>query len=280
MVSIIILTYNSEKFIEETIGSLLDFTTGTEIIVVDNASTDKTVSKIKKFGKKVKFIETGANLGFSAGINVGAKKATGEYLLFVNPDTKFKSGNIEDMISVFDNNIDAGVVGGRMQAADGHVEKSTGKFFGVLASILIAAGLDEKLGVRRSPGKIEKVDFVSGGFMMVKAELFRKLGGFDENLFMYVEDMELCFRARLSGYSTYFVPSVVVTHIGQGSSNRAFAIKNIFRGVLYFHKKHGTPFSYGIVKALFTLKSLTLVTAGKIMNNKYLLETYSGAVKT
>ena len=115
--------------------------------------------------------------------------------------------------------------------------------------------------------------------MMIKKELYARLGGFDEHFFMYIEDMELCFRAKLAGYWTYFTPDVVITHVGQGSSNRGFAIRNIVKGILYFHKKHGTPFSYFVVKFLFKTKALILVLVGRIMNNKYLSDTYSAVLK-
>jgi len=92
---------------------------------------------------------------------------------------------------------------------------------------------------------------------------------------MYVEDMELCFRVRKAGFDTYFTPEVVITHSGQGSSGRGFAIRNIIKGIVYFHKKHGSPLSRFLVKNLFILKCAILVLGGKIMNNKYLVETYS-----
>jgi GT2 family glycosyltransferase len=116
--------------------------------------------------------------------------------------------------------------------------------------------------------------------MMVKKSVFESLSGFDEKLFMYVEDMEFCFRARQAGYFTYFTPEVQIVHTQHGSSSRANAIKNIYKGIFHFHKKHGTAFSYMFVKTLFKSKALALVVAGKMLNNKDLSRTYSAVLKT
>ena len=234
--TIIILTYNSSRFIEELLKSLRDFANGAEILLVDNASSDDTVKLAKKFGSEIKIIETGSNLGFAKGNNFGANKATGEYLLFLNPDTSFKNGKLSDMISVFEKNEKAGVVGGKLTGRDGTAEKSAGRFFNLIETLLIVLGLDEALGVRFSPSKLSKVDFVSGGFMMVRSKLFKSLNGFDENFFMYIEDMEFCYRAKKSGFETYFTPDVSISHTGHGSSNRAFAICNIYKGRLLIGK--------------------------------------------
>lgn len=281
MTSIIILTYNSDKYIKKLVDSIYEFNQGIEfeIIVADNESNDLTVEEIKKFKNRVKFVDNGQNLGFAAGINVASKHAKGEYLLLINPDCVWEKGSIADMVSVFDNNLGVGIVGGKMVGENGKEELSAGNFLGMGAGFLTAMGLDGSFRVRFSPKKIIKVDFVSGGFMMIKSDVFEALSGFDESLFMYVEDMELCYRAKLANFFTYFVPSVEVRHIGHGSSNRKFSIKNIVSGYLYFHKKHGTVFSYTFIKFTFKFKALLLVLIGKILNNKYLVTTYSEVIK-
>jgi GT2 family glycosyltransferase len=279
--SVIVLTYNSARYIKNNLETIHKFNkdSNIEIIVVDNNSSDDTLKIVKGLKFKVKIIQTGANIGFAAGINSGAEEASGEFLLFVNPDTQWIGGTINDMISVFDTYREVGIVGGKLVGKDGKAELSCGNFFGPIPSIAVALGLDGKMGVRFSPEKIRKVDFVSGGFMMVRRMLFNKLSGFDRNLFMYVEDMEFCYRAKQAGYFTYFTPEVEIIHESHGSSNRGFAIANIHKGIFYFHKKHGTKFSYSIVRTLFTGKALALVIMGKILNNKTLADTYLKALK-
>lgn len=278
--SIIILTYNSAEYIEKLIKSVHEFNKGDdfEILIVDNASSDKTLQIAKKAGSKVKIFETGVNLGFAAGINAGARQAKGAYLLFVNPDAVWAEGSIHDFFKVFQRNEKIGIVGGKLLDKSGRSEKNAGKFYGFWGSVLLSLGLDETLGVRLSPEKIRKVDFVSGGFMMVPSSIFKKLSGFDEKFFMYIEDMELSFRAKKAGILTYFTPLPALIHIAQGSSNRSFAIRNIFHGILYFHKKHGSILSYLLIKILLGIKANLLVIVGKLINNRYLIDTYSNVI--
>lgn len=276
--SIIILTYNSSGFVGDLLKSLRTFTKDSEILVIDNASRDKTVELAKETGD-AKVFETGENLGFAKGINYGAKKAKGDFLLLVNPDTRFKSGSLSDLTEIFEKDDKVGIVGGKLLNFDGKPEKSAGKFFNFTETLAIILGLDEAMGVRFSPDKIEKVDFVSGGFMMVRRSLFEKLGGLDENFFMYIEDMEFCYRAKKVGFKTIFTPDVVISHAGQGSSNRTFAILNIYKGILYFYKKQKNFLEYQIVRAGFFTKAMLVYLLGRITNNSYYVQTYGEALK-
>lgn len=277
-VSIIILTYNSSRFIESLLESIKDFGKNAEIIIVDNDSSDETVKIAKKFNF-TKVFETKKNLGFAKGINFGAQKAQGKYLLFINPDAVFESGEMSDLASRLKENERIGVVGGKLIGSNRKPEKSAGKFFNLPELFLIVGGLDEKFGVRFSPRKFRKVDFVSGGFMMVRADLFKRLGGFDEKFFMYVEDMEFCYRVKKSGYNVYFSPDVVISHAGQGSSNRGFAIINIYKGIMYFYRKQKSPIEYWIARIILTAKAGTVYTLGILINNSYYKKTYKEALE-
>jgi GT2 family glycosyltransferase len=284
--SFVILTYNSSQYIHNLLNSLFvkfgsQLKNGEyEIIVVDNNSTDTTVEIVEQnFDKKVQLFKNPENSGFAKGINIGSKIAKGTYVLFVNPDAEVIDGEVSALISVFNMHENAGVVGGRILNWQGKDELSAGKFYTLINTFLLSLGLEEVLNVRFSPKKIQKVDFVSGGFMMVKKEVFKKFGGLDENLFMYIEDMEFCYRIKKKGFETYFCPGLTIRHIGQGSSDKSFAIVNIYKGLLYFYKKHmGFP-SFLFVALLLKTKAATLVILGKLINNKYLSSTYAKALK-
>lgn len=275
-VSIIILTYNSAGFIENLLKSLKDFKKDSEVVLVDNNSSDNTVEIAKNFGD-VRVFKTEKNLGFSRGINFGAEKANGEYLLFINPDAVYENGELIDLIKILKKE-NVGIVGGKLLDYDGNVEKSAGKFFNLFETLLIVFGLDENLGVRFSPKTLTKVDFVSGGLMMVSSDLFKKLGGFDEKFFMYVEDMEFCFRAKKEGYETVFFPNVIFSHKGQGSSDKTFAVVNIYKGILYFFKKHKNYLEYISIKAVLCVKAIFVYSLGIITNNSYYKNTYRQAI--
>jgi len=284
--SFVILTYNSSKYIRNLLNSLFvkfgsQLKDGEyEIIVVDNNSTDTTLAIVEKnFDKKVNLLKNTENSGFAKGINIGSKTAKGSCVLFINPDAEVIDGEVSSLLSVFNMHEKAGVVGGRILNWQGKDELSAGKFYTLINTFLLSLGLEEVLHVRFSPKKIQKVDFVSGGFMMVKKDVFEKFGGLDENLFMYIEDMEFCYRIKKKGLETYFCPGMTIRHIGQGSSDKSFAIVNIYKGLLYFHKKHMGLLSFLFVAMLLKTKALTLVILGKLMNNKYLSSTYAKALK-
>jgi len=280
-VSIIILTYNSSGYISKLLESIERFhkdLKNIEIIVVDNNSTDNTLDKLEKSRVNHQLREIPKNIGFSAGINNGSRNAKGEYLLFINPDTIFESGDIWEMINVFEKEKDVGIVGGKLINENGNLEKSSGKFYNLINTIFLALGVEELFGTRKSPIKLSKVDFVSGGFLMIKKSFFKKLGGFDNNFFMYVEDVDLCKRAKELGYATYFTPNTSLIHSSHGSSDRSFAIENIYKSIFYYHEKHSSKLTLILVKLILKLKAHILVIVGRMINNKYLSDTYKGAL--
>lgn len=282
-VSVIILTYNSQSHIGKLLNSLLlkyknEIESGKlEIIVADNNSADKTISVVKEF-KEAAIVRNGDNFGFARGINLGSKYAKGKFLLFINPDGEFLSGDIFQLAEKFEDE-EIAVVGGKILRPQGSEELSAGKFYNFFNVLLLSLGLEENFGVRFSADKDKFVDFVSGGFMMVRADVWKKLEGFDEKFFMYVEDMEFCYRVKKQKLKVMFSPKATIKHVGQASSDRSFAILNIYKGLLYFHKKHKGTFSYSLVKSFLITKALLLVIAGKLSNNKYLDKAYSQALK-
>ena len=284
-ISIIILTYNSSQYIESLLQSLIKKYSSNinakelEIIVADNKSLDDTLEKTDKYKEKVRIVENGGNMGYAKGNNLASKKANGEFLVFLNPDAKFIDGNLFDVISLFDDE-DIGIIGGKIISLDGKKELSCGKFYNPLNILLLALGLEERLGVRFAPNKKQKVDFVSGGFLFIRKKLFERLNGFDENYFMYVEDSDLCYQAKKRGFKVLYSNKATVQHVGQGSSNRTFAIVNIYKGLLYYSRKNGGKVNYFIVKLMLMIKARLLVLVGRVRNNKYLVDTYTEAMKS
>lgn len=282
-ISVIILTYNSSRYIEKLLKSLISKykkeieENKLEIIVADNNSSDDTLEIAKKAGT-VKAVSNGDNFGFAKGINIGSAHARGNLLLFINPDGEFLSGDIFALSEKFKDD-GVAVVGGKILHPNGKEELSAGKFYNIFNVLLLCLGIEQNLGVRFSPDKEKYVDFVSGGFMMVKRSAWERLAGFDENFFMYVEDMEFCYRVKKQKLKVMFSPAATIKHVGQASSDRSFAVANIYKGLLYFHKKHKSALSYFFTKTLLITKALLLVIVGKLSNNKYLYKTYLSALK-
>lgn len=266
--SIIVLSYNTKELTTKCIDSILSQYNyeikkrELEVIVVDNASSDGTLDSLKKF-RSIKIIENPQNFGFSKGNNIGAKRTKGEFILFLNSDTQIKDKGFLKMTEFFNDKKDVGILGGKLINPDGSAQPSCGKFYTFFNFLIMILGL-ERLGLLRlSPNNVKKVDWVSGACFMVRKNLFEKLKGFDEYFFMYIEDMELCFRAKKQGFLTYFHPNIKLVHKELGSSNRAFAIGEIYRGLLYFYKKHMNYTSFLLVKILLILKALVAIILGR-----------------
>jgi GT2 family glycosyltransferase len=233
---------------------------------------------MKKEFPFVRVIESDKNLGFSKGINLGAKHAKGEFLLFLNSDCQFLQTNLAHMVSFLNNHSDIGIVGGKMVNTDGSLQRSYSNFYGIKDIAVMLFGREKiELLMQKSDSECE-TDWVSGGFMLVRADVFNRIKGFDERIFMYTEDMELCFRVKKAGYKIYFFPETTVQHEGQGSSNRSFAVINIYKGLKYFYKKHKSFPSYTLILCLLLIKAAGAIIIGIVTGNKKLVSTYMQAL--
>lgn len=279
MVSVIVLSYNTRELLKGCLSSMYTHLRDVlfEVIVVDNASTDGSGVMVKENFPRTKVIANAQNAGFSKGNNIGELYAKGKYLLFLNSDTQVIDDSIISMVDFLEKNETIGIVGGFLKSPDKErQQRCFGNFYDLHTVTLMLFGGDRLL--MRDQEKAQEVDWVSGGFMIIRHDLFKKLGGFDEHFFMYVEDMDLCWRAKKMGYKTYFYPLAKVVHRGQGSSNRTFAVLQIYQGLLYFYKKHRSYTSYLTLKSLLITKALTAFIVGMLTNDLYLKNTYRKAL--
>lgn len=285
LLSIVILNYKKKELTIACIASLweqfeAEFKSNKmEVIIVDNDSQDDSVEAMRKEVKEKKFeniqvIANTSNAGFGAGCNLGAANAKGEFILFLNNDTLVKDKGIMKMAAYCQSHPHVAILGGQLRNFDGSLQPSVGKFYTMWYALLLLIG-GQRFGLLdRSPKTIRKVDWVKGGLMMMRRDVFEQLGGFDERIFMYTEDMELCYRAHLAKKEIYFYPNIVVLHKEHGSTNKTFAIVNIYKNLLFFYKKHRSPIEYHLVKLLMEAKARSLILVGKATGNKYLVETY------
>lgn len=254
-----------------------------ELLIVDNASNDDSLKRLKseiisKKYKNAKLIESENNYGFAKGCNIGARASRGKFLLFLNNDTVVKDRGLLDMVNYLEENSDVAILGGQLKNVNGSLQPSTGDFYNLGKAVMLLLGLQKYGLLDKSPDKISNVDWVKGAILMIKKEIFTKLGGFDENIFMYIEDMELCYRAKKLGYKIVFYPAVNITHEEYGSTNRSFAIANIYKNLLYFYKKHKSYTEYFILKVLLVVKAVILIIIGSLFGNSYLKNTYKQAL--
>jgi GT2 family glycosyltransferase len=209
LASIIIVNYNAGDKLLRCLDSLArSIGAGCEIIVVDNASSDGIAERLGE-RREVLLIRSETNLGFGAGCNLGAHRARGRYLVFLNPDTLLEAGWIAPLLAPLETDERAGLSTARILLAD-HPDRinSCGNKIH-LTGITLCRGL----GMSRDSFIVpEEVDAVSGAAFAMRRDLFETLGGFDEDTFLYMEDTDLSLRARLAGWRCIYSPESIVYH--------------------------------------------------------------------
>lgn len=228
--SIIIVTYNSSKFIASCLNSINDETLkqGFEVIVVDNASTDDTVSIVKQYPEVI-LIENKANLGYSKANNIGINKSRSEYLMFLNPDVIINPSGIEKLITDLKQKDYYGMVAPKLLYPNGKLQESVRRYpkfsTQIIAQIPIIKGLlkkhlDSYYMKDWDHGESREVDWIIGAVMLTKKETLDKVGYFDEDFFLYCEDIDLCYRLNQAGYKIFYDANVHFVHNYQKSSRR------------------------------------------------------------
>ncbi len=255
--SIIIVNYNVKEFLQNLLHSLQKAVQNIshEIIVVDNASDDGSIEFIREKFPYVQLISNKSNLGFSKANNEGLKIAKGKYLLIINPDTIVSEDTISKMIQFLNNHEDAGLAGCKILNPDGSLQLACRRSFpGPWTSFCKVTGLStlfpkSKLFARYNLTYLDEnetyeVDAISGSFMMMKKEVYEKVGGFDEQFFMYGEDLDLCYRIQQNGYKVYYYPGTQIIHYkGESTKRSSLDETKIFYDAMHlFVKKHFSSF--------------------------------------
>jgi GT2 family glycosyltransferase len=308
--SIIIISFNTLDLTMKCLESVFKYTKGVkfEVIVVDNASTDRSAAEIKrKYRTKVTVIKNSINNGFGAANNQAMNIAQGRYFCLLNSDTVLIGNVFDRMIEWFDQNtfvpirsslrlrnhsfslssipsgtvkrLPIGMIGCKLLNPDRSEQHSLGKFPTLLELFKIM--FLDKFSRKSMPRKIGEVDYVMGAFMLLKREVFERSGGFDPDIFMYVEELEWCYRVRQQGFSVVYWPEAAIIHYGGQSSvrGRRDQIINIFKGYSFFYRKHCTPYQQKIAFLILKTKAYASILAGKLLNNKNLIVTYKDALQ-
>lgn len=283
--SIVIVSFNTKKLLDDCLASVERSLKGTEIsyevIVIDNVSTDGTREMLKTTFKKVRTILNKENVGFGRANNQGIKAAHGEYIFLLNSDTIVLDNAINKLLS-FAKQHPKTFVGPKLLNLDRSVQTSCGPFFSlpVVFAALYLRG--DRIGLTRwSPNRPRGVDWVSGAALMGPKKLFIDNLLFDEKIFMYMEEIDLLYRARKKGYKTLFYPRSVIIHLGSGSSTnkKKGPVLNIYRGLRYFYTKHHAPWKTTILRVLLKAKAAIAWCIGIVTGSAYLKETYAEAYK-
>ncbi|MCP4229971.1 MAG: glycosyltransferase family 2 protein [bacterium] len=277
-VSTIIVSYRCAEALEQTLRHLLPqrVNGGMEVIVVDNDSGDNTPDIARGFDG-VKLIEPGANLGFSAGNNLGAENASGEYLFILNPDVILPEGLVQALVDEIEGRPEAAAVGPKVIDANGELSRFCARKLLTKPGIAVElAGLESTfVGRPARRGYFYPTGFydtgpaavpvLSGCCMLVRRSTFEDVGGFDERFFLFAEDIDLCARLCAAGWSVIYSPVGPVTHmVGQsmGVSNPKVAAAGA-NSLLYYTEKHFSRPAAGLFRVWyrFTLWSRYIISS-------------------
>lgn len=249
--SIIIVNYNTQQFLQDCLTTLIEHTHGVhyEIIVVDNASKDTSVDMLKREFPKVKIIASKENLGFAKANNKGAEVSTGEYLLFLNPDTIIIDNSINILFDFARMRKDCGAVGPTLYYnKEFEWQPSICKFDGLFRAFFKLMPIMGRLikffnslycWRKRVSGEAVSVDWMWGAAILLHRGIFNKIGRWDETFFMYHEDLDLCLRVRKSGKKVFYLQRARIIHLYSKSiSNNLSKIKMQCESYVHLINKH------------------------------------------
>ena len=249
-VSILIVNFNTKKLLVDCIESIYAHTTLLfEIIVVDNASTDGSVAAVRKLNKKeVTILSNKSNVGFAKANNQAISLAKGKYLLLLNSDTILTEDAIGRTVEYMNQHPKIGIASCKLLNPDGSLQPTGGYFPTLLRVFFWMSFIDDlpfisSLVLPFHPAasfykQSRSLDWVTGAFFCVRAQVVRDIGGLDEDYFMYVEELDFCYRAKRKGWSVGYVPSTSIIHFGRASSTNEFAIVSEYKNLQLFYTKH------------------------------------------
>jgi GT2 family glycosyltransferase len=282
-VSVIIVNYNTSLLAEQCIASVYAHTMANsfEIIVVDNASSDRSIENITTQFPEIQLLQNQSNLGFGKANNQGINLALGEFVFLLNSDTVLHSDAIGTFVKYMrrPENSRVAVCGAALSTGTDRPATSFGNFPGIFQCIsslgfsylyrsYYRKHLD--IGVANYDDKIKKVDFISGADMMIRKSVLQQTGAFDEDFFLYFEETELSYRIQKAGYYSVLLPEVKITHYEGSSSatdNAALFNYNTYRYYaesrqLFYKKAYGSFYAI-MVKPVYMLYTALKSMAGK-----------------
>ncbi|MCR4417437.1 MAG: glycosyltransferase family 2 protein [Ignavibacteria bacterium] len=267
--SIIIVNYNLSKEVINCVNSILAFSTkyDYEIIIVDNRSDEEDINVLlnafpNHIYRNINIYKLENNKGFGFANNYGASKARGEILILLNPDTVLIEDIFFKIISIFNRDKNIGIVGSKILDAKNNCEKSIGLFPNIFLEFLDIFSLKRKFEytfllkkIINGKNEFYNVDWVTAAAMFIPKHLFEEVGGFDEEFFMYNEDIDLCKRIKAKGYKIIYTPYIKIKHFGSVASKKNYFLftKYSYESKIIYYKKHFSKFNQIILRFILLL---------------------------
>ena len=307
-ISVIIVNWNTKELLRECLASIYKFTRSIhfEIIVVDNGSKDGSQAIVSKKFPQVKLIPNEDNLGFTKANNQGIKIAKGEYILLLNSDTYLIENSLQKLVEkahslegpTLKNTVSRvgpserlGALAPLLLNSDRTIQQSVG-FFPNLPQIFWWMSFVDDLpgGSFLKPYHLDhdsfykkdhEVDWITGAAFLIPKKVIEKMGGLDEKIFMYGEDVEWSYRIKKAGFKIYFSPITKIVHIARGSSSKISknAILGEYKGIIYFYQKHKGLISLQIARFLLKIGALARILIFSILGRKETAKFYAEALK-
>ena len=263
--SVVIVNYQTFELTRDTVNSILKYSYPFtyEIIVVDNASGDDSLAKLKDYFKDdVKFIASKENNGFAAGNNQALRVAEGRYVLLLNSDTIVWEYTLENIYNYMELNPDVGACGCQVLLENGELDKACKRsfpnvknsFFRLFHIPTNSNDNDYNLDNLDDDGTYE-IDCLTGAFMFINKKALDDVGFLDESFFMYGEDIDLCYRIKKAGYKIVYIGNSKITHFKGASSKKQKSklIYEFYRAMYVYYKKHHANESSFIVNFIVYL---------------------------
>lgn len=271
--SVVIINYNVKNYLGQCLTSLERALADveSEVLVVDNHSTDGSVAYIEKHFPTVKLISSSHNLGFARANNLAIRRCQGEFILLLNPDTIIGEETIHRSIDFIESHPAAGAMGVRMLKADGSDAKESRRGMPtVMTSFYKMSGLCTAFPTSRRFGhyymgylpwnQAALIDIVSGAFCLLRQSALQQIGLLDEDFFMYGEDIELSCRLLKAGWQNWYLPVKILHYKGESTQKSSFRYVHVFyEAMLIFFRKHYRHTSFlltGPIKVAIWLKAL------------------------
>ena len=297
--SIICVNWNSLAYLRECVASVYQNTRdiSLEIIVVDNASPEGGIDALKETFPELIIIKSSENLGFARANNLGFQHSTGEYVLLLNPDTLLSGPAINILLSGARALPDAGVVGGKLLNSDLSVQTQAIQKFPTITNQLVnieslrlrwpAFPLWDIAPLFIKNGHPVKVDVIPGACMLLRSEVFKKVGMFTEDYFMYAEDIDLNWKVRALGLSNYYLEDAEIIHHGGRSSSRQkvsqWSTLMMYTAMLRYYEKNRSPLYASLYRTAMGVSAVVRLFILAIMSpfaDKEVIEAASAKWRT
>ncbi len=253
--SLVIVNYKSRRDTLECISNL-GLGDNFEIIVVDNSSDKYLRNELSTISGNIKYIDSGSNLGYGAGNNLGIKCAKSEYILILNPDTRPSLRNIFSLVDFIKRKKEAGIVAPELVNHEGNIIKQIDFFkltplyyifrYTFISKLFSKSNFFEnKDNIFNYKKDFYEVDVVPGSIFLIRKSLFEEIGGFDEKFFLYFEDNDLCNRVKSHGYKIFKLSSVKILHDWKPAHGNKVTKKYFEQSRFYYFRKY-----YGLLSAV------------------------------